>query len=91
MGYIVMHFNTTTSGGIATENKVFTALNDAEYRYHLWLSASSQSSFPCDGVAMLTSEGEFIKKECFYHDTTPEPTPDPEPEEPEESENPEGE
>lgn len=70
MGYIVLHFNGNSNGGIATDVKVFTTLHDAEYRYHQWLSVASQSQNPYDGVVMLTNEGEYVKKECFYHDTT---------------------
>lgn len=81
MGYIVLHFNGNSSGGIATDTKVYTVLNDAEYKYHQWLSQAAQSNNPYDGVIMMTNEGEYIKKECFYHETEPiEPEPEPEPE-----------
>jgi len=78
MTYIIIELQTNIEG--PTVNIVQTAAseNQADSIYHSILASAAISSVYCHAVTMLSSDGEFIKKECYWHvpeseeETTPE-------------------
>ena len=46
----------------------YNTRNEAENKYHTILAYAAVSTVEKHSAVMLTSDGEFIKSECFVHE-----------------------
>ncbi len=47
----------------------YNTRNEAENKYHTILAYAAVSSIEKHAAAMLTEDGEYIKSECFVHES----------------------
>lgn len=69
--FIIIELQTNANGSVG--NIVTSTANrqEAESQYHAKLSAAAISALPIHAVVMLTNEGVLLKKEVYYHGSTP--------------------
>lgn len=77
--YIIIELQTSIDGTTASLVRTAVDVNQADSIYYSILANAAISQIYCHAVTMLSQDGEFIKKECYWH--TPEPEEDITPEE----------
>ena len=64
---VVLEIQTTDT--VATLVNSYMDRQEAESKYHAILAAAATSKLPKHSAVMLTSDGYYIKSECYEHDT----------------------
>ena len=69
--FIIIELQTNANGSVGNIVTATTNRQDAESQYHAKLSAAAISELPIHAVVMMTNEGVLLKKEVYYHGSTP--------------------
>lgn len=69
MTYIIIEIQKMNDGTVSVVQPIptYTDRAEAEQKYHTVLSYASVSSCDVHTCAMLTDEGDLLKKETYYH------------------------
>lgn len=69
MKYLVIEIQKFPEGAMSTPAYAYDSVYEAEAKYHQILSSAAKSALPCHSCVMLNEEGQYIKSECFKHET----------------------
>lgn len=67
MTYIIVELQTNAEGQTANIVQTATTENQADSIYHTILASAATSQVYCHAAVMLSADGDFIKKECYWH------------------------
>lgn len=65
--YLVMEIQKMNNGSVSQLVTSHAERAEAEQKYHTVLAYASVSTCDVHSAAMLTDEGDMIKKETYYH------------------------
>lgn len=65
--YLVMEIQKSNKGQVSQLVTTHDERADAEQKYHTVLAYAAVSAVDVHSAAMLTDEGDLLKKETYYH------------------------